>query len=99
MSPLNRSPAKKLDPMPVAMPSADVAPGRVIVPRNDVAEATPGSPAPTRTAAIENALMKRFMRELLQISPALPQIAISCTSGVERTSRGPSAAAQQLPER
>jgi hypothetical protein len=66
MSPLKRSPAKKLDPMPVAMPSADVAPGSVMVAGNDLAVAVAVNPAPTSTAASENAPMRCLMREILQ---------------------------------
>ena len=41
--------------MPVAMPSAEVAPGSVIVSGNDLAVAVTVKLAPTRTAATENA--------------------------------------------
>src|SRR4051812_32496710 len=61
MLPLARSPAKKVDPIPVAIPSAEVAPGSVTTSGNDVAAALPAKAPPTRRAAIENAPISRRM--------------------------------------
>src|SRR5437870_4851534 len=65
MSPRNMSPAKKVDPMPVAMPSAEVAPGRTMTPGKDLAAAVPANAAPTTRAAAKKALIRRRIAQVL----------------------------------